>query len=856
MAVNKMAHRNGPLQEKTVNRSKEKLKVLPQEILEDVTVVQLILERNRLKNISGIKNLINLKTLNLSRNDLVDFPVEIAQLVQLETLYLNQNKIQTIPDGIFNQLQQLKFLKLSTNHLSKIPSDLGCCKSLQYLNLSHNSLKDLPEVVLELQNLKELFVEYNRLRELPAKLFENQNLEKFSAASNRLREPPDEVCAGGLKQIRSYFSQLRSSEADYVKRVKTMFLGSSMAGKSTLCKSLKQKQTVAVDVKDRTVGIEISEMKIEDFRFLFWDFAGQEEYYLTHHVFITPQALVILVIDLASYRTEDTQFNSKVGFWINNILMRVPDSVVLPVGTHVDQCGVEDVRDKKEDIQRRIQVMLDNRKKYLERRMDNLKENTEPALFSDQSSKLDELTNYNLQVLDLIPIDCTNYKDIDSFQHHILTAVQDKNIFPNVEKKLPHIYQAVESTITNLIKDKEIPDHGIVSVNEMLSGINHNGSFDRLAQDDLKDILRYLHRIGLIMWYEESTRLVGTVFVKPSFLITLFKMIVRHDLVEQLQSIPRTVLMGEHAFMKDKERWASHFQTKAILYHKAMVALTKNLLQQMDSPEVKDIAEEIIGGRNEKGKLFSLLEHFEIFLALKPSNPLNPEAKEFKPGGKWEQKETDVPSEAYLFPSSLNGIEEVSKWWGEDQKEDLCVRIYFLPEIPQGFFHRVIIKACSFFTPHVVGSGRCHVVSNGKQLLIKENKEDDQNIEIRCRRPGKDGFRFTWDFILSIISKIRKLLDQWPGLYHCLRSPCPFPGCKDDFDWPDMEETAEIYDMVKDEISTCCRGHNHPTELLFPKAPSAPESKEKFQNLTYITNNGNTAFGPTSMTIHRQSLDS
>ncbi|KAK6472711.1 malignant fibrous histiocytoma-amplified sequence 1-like protein [Huso huso] len=846
-----MAHRNGPLQEKTVNRSKEKLKVLPQEILEDVTVVQLILERNRLKNISGIKNLINLKTLNLSRNDLVDFPVEIAQLVQLETLYLNQNKIQTIPDGIFNQLQQLKFLKLSTNHLSKIPSDLGCCKSLQYLNLSHNSLKDLPEVVLELQNLKELFVEYNRLRELPAKLFENQNLEKFSAASNRLREPPDEVCAGGLKQIRSYFSQLRSSEADYVKRVKTMFLGSSMAGKSTLCKSLKQKQTVAVDVKDRTVGIEISEMKIEDFRFLFWDFAGQEEYYLTHHVFITPQALVILVIDLASYRTEDTHFNSKVGFWINNILMRY--SIDLRKSTQKRSAD----NYNKEDIQRRIQVMLDN-----------IRKNILVEFCRHVNGQLAE------RVLDLIPIDCTNYKDIDSFQHHILTAVQDKNIFPNVEKKLPHIYQAVESTITNLIKDKEIPDHGIVSVNEMLSGINHNGSFDRLAQDDLKDILRYLHRIGLIMWYEESTRLVGTVFVKPSFLITLFKasiiihswdcaklcitnmMIVRHDLVEQLQSIPRTVLMGEHAFMKDKERWASHFQTKAILYHKAMVALTKNLLQQMDSPEVKDIAEEIIGGRNEKGKLFSLLEHFEIFLALKPSNPLNPEAKEFKPGGKWEQKETDVPSEAYLFPSSLNGIEEVSKWWGEDQKEDLCVRIYFLPEIPQGFFHRVIIKACSFFTPHVVGSGRCHVVSNGKQLLIKENKEDDQNIEIRCRRPGKDGFRFTWDFILSIISKIRKLLDQWPGLYHCLRSPCPFPGCKDDFDWPDMEETAEIYDMVKDDISTCCRGHNHPTELLFPKAPSAPESKEKFQNFTYITNNGNTAFGPTSMTVHHQSLDS
>ena len=77
-----------------------------------------------------------------------------------------------------------------------------------------------------------------------------------------------------------------------------MFLGASLAGKSTICKSLKQRQAKLVPKEERTVGIEISEFRIEDFTFLFWDFAGQLEYYMTHHVFITPQALVILVINL------------------------------------------------------------------------------------------------------------------------------------------------------------------------------------------------------------------------------------------------------------------------------------------------------------------------------------------------------------------------------------------------------------------------------------------------------------------------------------------------------------------------------------------------------------------------------
>lgn len=53
-----------------------------------------------------------------------------------------------------------------------------------------------------------------------------------------------------------------------------------------------------------------------------------------------------------------------------------------------------------------------------------------------------------------------------------------------------------------------------------LSLREHLASLDR---ELLQDILRYLHRIGLIVWYEEIKHLESTVFLQPTFLITMFR---------------------------------------------------------------------------------------------------------------------------------------------------------------------------------------------------------------------------------------------------------------------------------------------------------------------------------------------
>lgn len=103
---------------------------------------------------------------------------------------------------------------------------------------------------------------------------------------------------------------------------------------------------------------------------------------------------------LYSYSVEDPQsFSEKVGFWINNIQLKVPNSVVLMVGTHTDLCqdGME-VLQKKNDIEEKVRHMLSERKESLKRQRRNLEELEDHSLFSEQMSDLERLTEYKLKV--------------------------------------------------------------------------------------------------------------------------------------------------------------------------------------------------------------------------------------------------------------------------------------------------------------------------------------------------------------------------------------------------------------------------------------------------------------------------
>ena len=101
----------------------------------------------------------------------------------------------------------------------------------------------------------------------------------------------------------------------------------------------------------------------------------------------------------SSYSVEDPKsFTEKVWFWINNIQLRVPDSVVLPVATHCDQCrSPEEVEKKRAHLDQKVREALEERRLVLTLQRKTLKER-DPTQFSDQIIEMDRLMDRKLQV--------------------------------------------------------------------------------------------------------------------------------------------------------------------------------------------------------------------------------------------------------------------------------------------------------------------------------------------------------------------------------------------------------------------------------------------------------------------------
>ncbi|NXI47068.1 MFHA1 protein, partial [Galbula dea] len=217
--------------------------------------------------------------------------------------------------------------------------------------------------------------------------------------------------------------------------------------------------------------------------------------------------------------------------------MRVPNSVVLPVGTHVDCCREEEVEEKRHDIVARIAAMLAERKNNLTHFLDNLEGSEEPEFYMDQWERLKEMESRTLTILNLVAVNCMDHHDIKKLEVTILQHVKNEELFPEVIRVLPPIYRQVEAAIVAIAQSEEVADHGMMDLQYLLSKLCQCKHLANLGRELLQDILRYLHRVGLVVWYEEIKHLESTVFLQPTFLITMFKLLVRHCLVQQLENI-------------------------------------------------------------------------------------------------------------------------------------------------------------------------------------------------------------------------------------------------------------------------------------------------------------------------------
>ena len=122
--------------------NKEKLKDFPLEILQLKNLNVLLLQKNKFKEIPDtIQNLTYLQELDLSRNKLTEIPVGITKLQHLKSLTLNRNQIEALPPE-FGNLSELQYLDMWSNNLSEFPRELSKLEKLKTFDLrviSYNS---------------------------------------------------------------------------------------------------------------------------------------------------------------------------------------------------------------------------------------------------------------------------------------------------------------------------------------------------------------------------------------------------------------------------------------------------------------------------------------------------------------------------------------------------------------------------------------------------------------------------------------------------------------------------------------------------------------------------------------------
>ncbi|ESA34393.1 serine threonine protein kinase [Leptolyngbya sp. Heron Island J] len=150
--------------------------------------------------------------LKLSQN-LTEFPLEILDLADsLEILDLSNNCLSSLPQE-FSQLKKLRVAFFNNNQFEEFPEVLAACPNLSMISFKGNKLKSISEDALS-PNIRWLILTNNQLTTLPSSIGKLSQLQKCMLAGNQLQSLPDELAnCKKLELIRLAANQLQTLPA-------------------------------------------------------------------------------------------------------------------------------------------------------------------------------------------------------------------------------------------------------------------------------------------------------------------------------------------------------------------------------------------------------------------------------------------------------------------------------------------------------------------------------------------------------------------------------------------------------------------------------------------------------------------
>lgn len=194
----------------TIDLGENDLKSIDQNLNQLRFIENIDLSGNRISFVGSDIVLPFLKSLNIERNYLNDFPGFVLQSGKMEMLNIYGNNIRNIPETI-NRISKLKHLNLGDNPLEEISKNIRLRKLqilildwvdlskeslniqfiensslLETLSMEHCSLTEIPQEIFTLRKLKELSLLNNELVTINPDLSNNKKLSKVWVGGNRI----------------------------------------------------------------------------------------------------------------------------------------------------------------------------------------------------------------------------------------------------------------------------------------------------------------------------------------------------------------------------------------------------------------------------------------------------------------------------------------------------------------------------------------------------------------------------------------------------------------------------------------------------------------------------------------------
>lgn len=206
----------------------------------------------------------------------------------------HKNKIENIPDDIRN-LKNLKRLNLSNNQISYISPELSKLHKLNYLNLCNNNLTDISESIANMSSLKELCLEENPFDMLPPEIV----ARGIDAIRNFYKELEE----------KDYLYEVKLMLVGQGRVGKTCLSNALITDKYVLD---EEESTEGININRWIIPQnEIAKVNADiqrDFKINIWDFGGQEIYHSTHQFFLTKRSIYLLVTESRKEDSHDDFF--------------------------------------------------------------------------------------------------------------------------------------------------------------------------------------------------------------------------------------------------------------------------------------------------------------------------------------------------------------------------------------------------------------------------------------------------------------------------------------------------------------------------------------------------------------------